>query len=272
SSLLAFGDYNGAVHLWDVGQGRETRVIKTAQHNIQSLAFSPDGQLVAAGTQDLLVRAWAVRTGELKHTFPKLNTPARLITFRPDDKMVAAVGDDCVVHVWHIPPGNEARMFKHNGQVRSIAFSPDSAVLAIAGEDKVVGLWDPNTGAYRGALEGHAKTIDAIAFLPGGKTLISGSGDGTMRVWDVAATKELRRIAGVNDGVGTFVVSRDGNTVFATTGHAIRAFDIASGKEQHPANGHEKDVYGVAFTPDGKGLVSGGSDCRSLVWDLATAR
>src|SRR5262249_49170026 len=156
SSLLAFGDYNGAVHLSDVGQGRETRVIKTAQHKIQALAFSPDGQLVAAGTQDLLVRAWDVGTGELKHTFPKLNTPARLITFRPDDKMVAAVGDDCVVHVWHIPPGNEARMFKHNGQVRSIAFSPDSAVFAIAGEDKVVGLWDPNTGAYRGALQGHA--------------------------------------------------------------------------------------------------------------------
>eukprot|EP00741_Cyanophora_paradoxa_P018442 tig00021070_g17805.t1 len=119
------------------------------------------------------------------------------------------------------------------------------------------------------ALRGHEDYVNAVAITRDGKRAVSGSGDSTLRVWDLESGVELRRLAGHEDGVSSVAILPDGKrAVSGGSDKRLRVWDLESGAELRCLAGHEGSVSSVAILPDGKRAVSGSSDKTLRVWDL----
>jgi uncharacterized caspase-like protein len=116
---------------------------------------------------------------------------------------------------------------------------------------------------------GHAGEDIYAAFSPDGKTVVSGSKDKTLRLWDVASGREIKTISGHTDVVTSVAFSPDGKTVISGShDNTLRLWDVASGREIKTFSGHTSYVTSVAFSPDGKTVVSGGIDTRIKLWRI----
>jgi WD40 repeat protein len=200
--LLASAGNDGAVRLWDPATGQPVDEPHTIRHvddttidgselppeiveDVASVAFSPDGSLLATSGWDTRVRLWNPTTGQ-------------------------PVGDPLV---------------GHTDVVWSVAFSPDDQVLASAGNDGAVRLWDPGTGEPVGEpLTGHG-TVWSVAFSPDGELLASAGGDGLVRLWDPATGQPVGEPIPSHHGVAKSVAfSADGNLLAIGAGDTVTLF------------------------------------------------
>jgi WD40 repeat protein len=108
-----------------------------------------------------------------------------------------------------------------------------------------------------------------VAFSPDGKTVVSGSYDKTLRVWDVASGQSLRTLEGHGESVDAVAFSPDGKTVVSgSSDSTLRVWDVATGQSLPMLTGHTGAVYAVAFSSDGKTVVSGSHDGTLRVWPI----
>ena len=107
---------------------------------------------------------------------------------------------------------------------------------------------------------GHRSLIEAIAIAPDGKTALSGSYDHTLRLWDLASGREIRKIEGYSDPFWSVAFAPDGKTALSGSAWAdtLRLWDLATGREIRKFKGHSDSVPSVAISPDGKTALSGG--------------
>jgi len=165
----------------------------------------------------------------------------------------------------------------------SVSFSPDGKTFVSGGAfDNTVKLWDAATGREIHTLSGHSASVESVAFSPDGKTIVSGSGDKTIKLWDVVTGREIRTLTGHSDVVMSVAFSPDGKTVVSGAGflyifkrsedNIIRLWDVASGREIRTFSGHSNGVYSVAFSQDGKRIISASSDGTVCLWDVANGK
>ena len=115
--------------------------------------------------------------------------------------------------------------------------------------------------------------MHSVVFAPDGRSLASGSWDKTIRLWDLASGKELRRLEGHTDPVTSVAFAPDGRSLASgSDDNTIRLWDLASGKELRRLEGHSDPVISVAFAPDGRSLASGSWDKTIRLWDLASGK
>jgi WD40 repeat protein len=120
-------------------------------------------------------------------------------------------------------------------------------------------------------LEGHTDTVLSVAFSPDGQSVVSGSGDNTVRVWDATTGAERHTMHGHKFFVLAVAFSLDGQSVVSGSGdNTVRVWDATTGAERHTMHGHEDEINSVAFSPDGQSVVSGSSDNTVRVWDTTT--
>ena len=120
-------------------------------------------------------------------------------------------------------------------------------------------------------LEGHNDYVHSVAFSPDGQTLASGSGDDTIRLWNVATGETIRTLRGHWEWVRSVAFSPDGQTLASGSGDdTIRLWDVATGETIRTLRGHNDYVHSVAFSPDGKILASGSGDDTIRLWNVAT--
>jgi WD40 repeat protein/serine/threonine protein kinase len=118
-------------------------------------------------------------------------------------------------------------------------------------------------------LEGHTAWVTAVAIIPDGRRAISGSGDHTLRVWDLENGGRLRTLEGHTDRVHAVAVTPDGRRAISGSGdHTLRVWDLESGETVRVLEGHTDWVTAVAVTPDGRRAISGSGDHTLRVWDL----
>jgi WD40 repeat protein len=264
--------WSNALRLIDVATGKQRPLGEQAQDKPDrtvALVFAPDGKsLVVAGQNAFHV--WDVAGSKLKRTFP--GGGARL-HFTPDGRRLVAAGS--VIRVWDADSGKE--LHPPEGPVApadSVAFAPDGRTLASSsfGDRGVITLWDAATGKLQGSLLGHRKNyVRAVEFAPDGR-LISGGGDSAVRVWDVAACREVAQFKLHEPRadekplqVITMGVSRDGRTLAAAAvgfegpggkdKTHLFAWNLANGKlvAMHEKQGSHFDWPG--FSPDGKSVL-----------------
>ncbi len=204
---------------------------------VNSLAFSPDGETLASGSEDGSIRLWDVRIREQKQTFLGHQGSVTSVVFSPDGVTLASGGGDKTVRLWDIRTGEQQQEL--SGQldaISSVAFSHDGRFLASGSgvrwgdnNDRTIRIWNARTGGHLHTLEGHADGVSCMAFSPDAPILASGSfnQDNSIRIWDVRTGENLQTL-----------------------------------------KGHTYDVSSIAFSPDGHTLVSGSWDGTIVLWDF----
>jgi WD40 repeat protein len=272
-------------HLGRVGPLPDWRVTWAPQEchgeGLWCLACSPDGEVVATGGLDGVVklhdsqslttfREWDLGTG-----------PVYSLAFSPDGKTQAAGTERwpgrSQLRFWDVATGRERISWPaDNGQMRGLAFSRDGQTLLTGTTGGSVRLWhlDP-------VLRAHQGEAWAVAFSPDGKTLASGGDDGVVRLSDPATGKERFTLWGHLALVGCVAFSPDGK-LLASGGwdKKIRLWDPATGRQRACLEGHTLPVRCLAFSPNGTMLVSAAGQgsagprllAELLLWDLRTGQ
>ncbi len=239
-----------------------------------SVAFSPNGQVLAAGTAEGQVRLWRVTDGQ-----PLLTCEGHLgavwsVVFSPDGRLLASGSTDGTVRLWEVNTGQCLKTLAgHTHQIWSVAFSPDGHLLASGSNDQTVRLWDVNTGQSLKTLAGHTHQVRSVAFSPDGRLLASGSFDHTVRLWDVNTGQSLKTLAGHTHPVRSVAFSPDGRLLASgSNDQTVRLWDVNTGQSLKTLSGHTHQVSSVVFSPNGRLLASGSEDQTVRLWEVQTGQ
>jgi sugar lactone lactonase YvrE len=273
--LLATGDVGGTAKLWDVSGLRE---IASIAHNRQSagvtsVAFSPDGELFAAGSGDRMVKVWRVATrqevGTIQHS-----QGVNELAFSADGNLLAISGGSqaSILSLWDVTT-HQSLPEADVVSVRGIAFSPDNTTLACATSGVRVRLWDV-AGRRESALlqEPHTSFVIDVAISPDSNILATCSWDTMICLWDLQALRngQRRRLAtlrGHRSYVNSLAFSPDGQTLAsASLDHTVKLWSVAIGQEVATLKGHRGPVSWLAFSRDGTLLVSSSEDKTIRLW------
>ncbi|HKI38119.1 MAG TPA: caspase family protein, partial [Gemmataceae bacterium] len=249
--LMGSGDRTGSgdhtARLWDAQTGKAMLALTGHQGIVSAVAFSPDGQRLLTGSGDPTARLWNARTGKVQLTLTgRKGHVTSSVAFSPDGKYVVTGSTDQTARLWDAQAGKElATLTGHQGPVTAVAFSPDGKWILTGSEDQTARLWEVPSGAEVRAFTGHKALLSSVAFSPDGKRLLTGSGD---------------RMGG-----GDRVIRGD---------NTARLWNAETGQELRTFTGHKGGVTAVAFSPDGRRLLtgSGDHDTTARLWDAATGQ
>jgi WD40 repeat protein len=242
--------------------------------DVNWVAFSPDGRILATAGNDATIRLWDIATGKTRTTLKGHTDKVWSVAFSPDGRILATASTDATIRLWDVGTGKTRTTLRgHTSEVYSVAFSPDGRTLASGGYDTTVRLWDVGTGKTRIALRGHTNDVYSVTFSPDGRTLATASNDDApVRLWDVATGKTRTTLTGHDGWVNSVVFSPDGRTLAtASVDATVRLWDVATGITHTTLTGHTSDVYSVTFSPDGRTLATGGVDATARLWDVTTS-
>jgi WD40 repeat protein len=237
-----------------------------------SIAYSPDGKVLASGGSDNRIRLWDPDTGKEVRILEGHKGSVNCIAFSPDGKWLASGSQEHELWLWDVATGKERRRFHgHTAAIERLALSPDGKALASSCLGGTLRLWDTATGKETRSLpiDGGCR-ISAMTFSPDSKRLaFNNRDDKGIQLVDVADGKVVQTFPGHEDRVYQLVFSADGATLYSAGG-ALRAWDVASGKELRRYDDGKAAVICLALAPDGKTLAYGtGPDGMVHVWDLA---
>ena len=234
----------------------------TLEHKgwVSSVAFSPDGKMLASGSHDETVRLWRVSDGSLLRTLEGHTAAVSNVAFSPDGQTLASGAQDHTVRLWRVSDGALLHTLEgHAHAVTSVAFSPDGQALASGAQDHTVRLWRTSDGALLRTLEGHASGVTSVAFAPDGQTLATGALDRTARLWrtsDGAILCSLEQDGGSFGGVSV-AYSPDGQTLATGAfayGQTLRLWRVSDEEMLRSARG---DGYAsLTYSPDGQSLAA----------------
>ena len=251
----------------------------SSAHLLRSVAYSPDGAILAIGSDDGAIRFWDIAAGQSVADITGHGAPSQMVAYSPDGNLLAIGSDDGAIRLWNTTTRRlKAVLMGHTNQVRSVAFSPDGNLLASAGgRDFTARLWDVATGEALAVFRGHTGGVLSIAFSPDGGTLASAGGyqDNTVRLWDVATRQTKAVLTGHTSWVRSVAFSPDGSTLASVGGfgdQTVRLWDVSAEQNSAILRGHSSWVHTVTFSPDGSTLASAGNDTTVRLWDTRTGR
>jgi WD40 repeat protein/tetratricopeptide (TPR) repeat protein/tRNA A-37 threonylcarbamoyl transferase component Bud32 len=277
--LASTGD--GTVKVWEAATGREVLCLRgDLSLSGGDVTFSPDGSRLAScgqrRNQRGEVKVWDAVTGDVIHTLRGHPDEVFSVVFSPDGSRLASRGGHPngagEVKVWDAVSGQEIfseslGTSSHHG----VAFSPDGQRLASSGRE-LVKIWDVATGRVIHTLK-YTDDVDGVAFSPDGQRLASACKDQTVRVWDLAAEREVLTLRRLTQAVLGVAYSPDGRRLASCGGEylnkpgEVKLWDAATGQELLTLRGHTKPVRRVVFSSDGRRLASASDDHTVKVWD-----
>ncbi|MDZ8241553.1 MAG: hypothetical protein RMZ69_31115 [Nostoc sp. ChiQUE01a] len=194
--IFASGSDDKTIKLWNVTTGRQIYTIQGHSDSVRSVSFSPDGKILASGSCDKTIKLWDVTTGRQIGTIQAHSSWVNSVAFSPHGKTLASGSDDKTIKLWDVITGRKIRTIKvHSDSVRSVAFSPDGKTFASGSDDKTITLWDVTTGRQISTIQAHSAWIRSVTFSPDAKTLASG-GFGDIKLWDLTKGVQIHTLEG----------------------------------------------------------------------------
>ncbi|MBW4599872.1 MAG: hypothetical protein KME29_09710 [Calothrix sp. FI2-JRJ7] len=239
---------------------------------ILSAAFSPDGKLLATGT-DNEICLWQVADSQQLIYYKRHTAWVVSVAFSPDGQILASGSNDQTIRLWDVHTGQCLKTLRgHTSWVQSVAFSPDGQILASGSNDQTIKLWDIHTGECLKTLKGHTGRVLSLAFSSlDGQTLVSSGEDQTVRLWNISRGECLRLLAIQINWILSVALSPDGETLaVASEGNTVKLWNIQTGECVKTLRGYSNFVWAVAFNADGQVLATAGEDKTVKIWNVST--
>ncbi len=243
--LLAYGCTDNTILIADAKNGKTKKILEGHDFNVNTVDFSPNGDKLASGSTDDLIIIWDVKTGNQLDTLPGHFGDVTCVKFSPDGKKLVSGGKDHKVKLWNLENGEEIfTLSGHSYDINTVTFSPDGTKIASCSNDKdnTIIIWNTETGESIHGLKGHEDTVMDIKFFPDGKKLVSCSKFNLVEDIEEEVTKK--------ENVYT-----------------LRIWDVEAGKELEKLNAHNKSIWSVDISPDGKYIATASKDKNIKIWD-----
>jgi len=280
--ILASGS-RGETKLWDLTKGEliDTLseypwVMSGLVDEVNSLAFSSDGQTLVSCGADSTIKIWHVGALDLIDVLHKHNGVVRCVAFTPDGKMLATGGDDRKILFWDLMQRQVAiALSLDDTAAHSLVLSRDGQTVVI-GSYRKIKVWriSPQTGIKSlkdtqplHTLMGHSHIVCSLAISADAKLLISGSWDQTIKIWHLETGELLNTLKGHRDRVYAIALSPNGQIIASgSADQTIKLWHLQTGELLGTFSGHTNIVTALAFTASGEMLVSGSLDKTIKIW------
>ncbi|HKN51406.1 MAG TPA: WD40 repeat domain-containing protein, partial [Amycolatopsis sp.] len=278
---LLTSSHDHTARLWDISDPRHpTELARLGTHTdaVNAAVYRPDGAVIATASWDNTAKLWDVT--DPRHptelaTLTGHTDDVNAVAFSPDGWTLATASTDHTVKLWNVTnpraPGEPRTLTGHAESVVAAAFSPDGGRLATASFDRSIMLWDLSKPGKPTIMAGHGGPVTWVAFNADGTRLASASQDGTARVWDAATGRQLDKLAGHDRIVRSVAFSPD--DVVATagedgTGRLWQPTDHDHYRQVAVLQAHAGPVVSIAFSRDGRQLVTGSDDNTAVLWGV----
>ena len=275
---------------------------------VRALAISPDGTQAVSGSFDTSAIRWSLSQNTAEQVLRLHDGAVNAVAYLRDGRIVTA-GADARIGIWTPGQQQPDKILKgHSAPIAGVAVSPDNTVLASASWDRTIRLW-PLNGEEPRVLEGNAQNANGVAFSPDGKNVVSAGYDATIRIWTLTGGGEIVRnlptplndvtvapdgeivAAGANGKVYflspsgevlaeleasstpviSVAVSSDGSLVAAASIRgSVAVIERKNRRLAHTLVGPGLPVWSVAFLPDNRTLLTGGTDRMIRRWDASS--
>ncbi|MBX9257219.1 WD40 repeat domain-containing protein [Desmonostoc muscorum CCALA 125] len=280
--ILASGS-RGETKLWDLSKGEliDTLseypwVISGLVDEVNSLAFSSDGQTLVSCGADSTIKLWHVGALDLIDILHKHHGVVRCAAFTPDGRMLATGGDDRKILFWDLIHRQVAiALSLDDTAAHSLVLSRDGQTV-VTGSYRKIKVWriSPQTGIKSlkdtqplHTLMGHSHIVCSLAISTDGKLLVSGSWDQTIKIWQLETGELLHTLKGHRDRVYAIALSPDEQIIASgSADQTIKLWHLQTGELLGTFTGHGNIVTALAFTASGEMLVSGSLDKTIKIW------
>ena len=267
ASLVASAGESNIIKLWNL-RNNTAVLLRGHTSRINSVAFSPNGELLASVSDDRTIRLWNIQSQQ--------NTATRNITDRyqsiafSSDGQTLATGGGKHVKLWNARNQTEIATLQHNQDVRTVAFSPDGQLLA-AGDGSgdgpgTVNVWNIQRRQVVISLEANPKNVKAVEFSSDNRYLASSGWNGYLKVWDISNWELQHTIPNV--GHYDIAFSPDGKMLASTGNGYVGLWWVEDGANVAQLKGPTDWIHPVDFSHDGTFLAVGAEDGIVRIWRI----
>ncbi|MEM7062040.1 MAG: WD40 repeat domain-containing protein [Cyanobacteria bacterium P01_B01_bin.77] len=282
-TMLATGSMDRTVRLWDVATGDCVQVLEECTPDgtqlsrlaeVWSVAFSPDGKLLACGGADSTIRVWHIEQGDCLTVLKGHSDQVWSIGFSADSQQLVSGSLDQTARLWDVTTGNCYRVIQgHSDQIWATSIHPSGELLATGSMDQTIKLWQLSTGKCLRTWQGYTNQVHAVTFNPTGDTLATGGDDTVVRLWDQQTGHCTKNLVGHGRGVWSVDFNPQGTLLASgSMDQTIKFWHVTSGRCIRTLPSQLGWVRALAFSPDGKFLAACGIAPLVHLWDVASGR
>ncbi len=271
---MVAGSWDGTTRIWDTGSWQMIQKLKGHEESVSAMILGKQG-MISAGLDGRLL-FWPPQIPGIK---PKgmITGPAEPVwvaVYSPDGKRLFLGGRGGRSEMWDVEKHELLFSTQGHPTTRCAAFSPDGKTLATGGDDRMIMLSSAEDGQIRHMLEGHLGLVSAVAFIDGGKTLVSGCDRGLLKFWDTTTGKETASLHRHKQQLYCANVSPDQKWLITGGGHWAKGdpgelivWDLANRQFKATLPGHTLTVWSIVFTTDGKYFATSDSAGDVKIWN-----
>ncbi|KAH3757178.1 telomerase protein component 1 [Pelomyxa schiedti] len=281
SKKVVTGAWDFNCKVWSMKKGREVKAMQGHGGSVEVCKYSPDGKVIVTGSYDKSMKVWDAEGGTEITALNGHGARINCFVFIRGGKSLVSAADDNTLKVWDLLASREvATLVGHSASVRKCSFSPKSELIATASDDGTVKVWDwKRQAAATKTAESmrHAGSITSSCFSLEGDFLCTCASDGSIKLWNTLVTDEaslgkcvtLALGGGETPAVRCCVFAKGGVLATGNDRGLITLWNTKDFTVVGTLSGHTNAVRGLAFTPDGKHLVSVSWDTRAIIWSVA---